>query len=86
VCARCVSLSSNQTKLLDVVSMADNALRRVHTAMADHMDLDPTTLPFLPGREPRTASKGKGKGKDKGKDKGAVSTKVSPRGPPLSAR
>jgi hypothetical protein len=85
VCARCVSLSSNQTKLLDVVSMADNALHRVHTAMADHMDLDPTTLPFLPGREPRTASKGKGKGKDK-VGKGAENTKVSPRGPPLSAR
>ncbi len=86
VCARCVFLCSNQTKLLDVVSMADNALRRVHTAMADHMDLDPTMLPFLPGREPRAASKGKGKGKDKGKDKGAENTKVSPRGPPLSAR
>ena len=85
MCARCVSLSSNQTKLLDVVSMADNALRRVHTAMADHKDLDPTTLPFLPGREPRAASKGKGKGKDKG-GKGGENTKASPRGPPLSAR
>jgi hypothetical protein len=64
--------------------MADTALRRVLTAMADHENLDPTTLPYLPGREPR--AKSKGKGKDKGKGKGENKGATSPRAGPLSAR
>jgi hypothetical protein len=59
-----------QVKVLDVLASAEVALSRVYTAMVEFSELDPTQLPYLPGREPRRSkSREKGKGKGKGKDK-----------------
>ena len=55
-----------------MLTSAETALSRVYTSMVEHAELDPTQLPYLPGREPRSRSKSKGK-KGKDKDKGGTS-------------